>query len=257
MRLALHPTGEIGQRAGRILLAEAELEALGIYGHRGTGTEERRATAITSLAGYAVLASDDGVAPLDLAGIAVADGLSCVLAADIDSPPDLAGRFAARGLTLLVAASLPGLAEALAHRALGDGSLPGTLLLAWTRPGKPGRRDVAVPFPDPVGARWGTRLPTRPGDPGSTTRAEALLDGPWAGALARLTAGTGRKRTERLVAVADDRRHLEAVALAAGALLLARGGAPPGACRPGDVAPAYLAACLAVGLEVAGLGRAG
>jgi len=51
-------------------------------------------------------------------------------------PPDLAGRFAARGLTLLVAASLPGLAEALAHRALGDGSLSGTLLLAWTRPGK-------------------------------------------------------------------------------------------------------------------------
>jgi hypothetical protein len=257
VRLALHPTGEIGHRAGRILLAESDLEALGIYGHRGTGTEERRATAITSLAGYAVLASDDAVAPLDLAAIAVADGLSCVLAADTDPPPDLAERFAARGLTLLVAASLPGLAEALAGRAVAEASLPGALLLAWTRPGKPGRRDVVVPFPDPVGARWGARLPARPGDLGGTTRAVVPLDGPWAGALARLTAGTGRRRTERLVAVADDRRHLEAIALAAGALLLARGATAPGACRPGGVAAEYLTACLGVGLEVAGLGRRG
>ncbi len=254
MRLALHPTGEIGHRAGRILLAEAGLEALGIYGYRGTGTEERRATAVTSLAGYTVLAGDDSVAPLDLAAIAVADGLSCVLAADTDPPPDLAERFAVRRLTLLVAASLPGLAEALAHRVVRGDSAAGTLLLAWTRPGKAGRRDVAVPFPAPVGARWGAHLPARPGDPRTTTRAEVPLDGPWAGALARLTAGTGRKRTEALVAVADDRRHLEAIALAAGALLLARGEAPPGACRPGDAGPAYLAACLGVGLEVAGLG---
>ena len=256
MRLALHPTGEIGHRAGRILLAEAGLEALGIYGHRGTGTEERRATAITSLAGYTVLASDDAVAPLDLARLALDDGLSCVLAADTDPPPGLAARFAARGLTLLSAASLPGLAEALAHRAAGGGSAPGTLLLAWTRPGKPGPRQAAVPFPDPVGARWGTRLPPRAGDAATTTRVAVPLEGPWAGALARTTSGTRRKRVERLVAVADDRRHLEAIALAAGALLLARGEAPPGACRPGAVAADYLGICLGVGLEVAGLGRA-
>ena len=106
-----------------------------------------------------------------------------------------------------------------------------------------------------MGARWGTRLPTRPEDPAGAIRAEVPLDGPWAGALARLVAGAGRRRTERLVAVADDRRHLEAIALAAGALLLARGEAAPGACRPGGVGAAYLAACLGVGLEVAGLGR--
>jgi hypothetical protein len=55
--------------------------------------------------------------------------------------------------------------------------------------------------------------------------------------------------------VADDRLHLEAIALAAGALVLARGEAPPGACRPAAVAAAYLTACLGVGLEVAGIGR--
>jgi len=255
VRLALHPTGETGHRAGRILLAEPGLEALGIYGRRSATTEERRATAITDLAGFAVLASDDALAPFDLAAIAVEDGLSCVLAADVTPDPALAGRFAAIGRSLLVAASLPGLAEALAHRAVGRGAGPGALLLAWTREGKPQRREVAVPFPDPVGARWGTRLSPHPGDGATTTRAEVPVEGPWAGALARMTVGTGRKREERLVAVADDRRHLEAIALAAGALVLARGQAPPGACRPGAVAAAYLEACLGVGLEVAGVGR--
>jgi hypothetical protein len=253
VRLALHPTSETGHRAGRILLAEPGLEALGVYGHRSPATEERRATAITSLAGFTVLATDDAVAPLDLAAIAVDDGLSCVLAADTEPGPALAARFATRGLSLLVAASLPGLAEALAHRAEAGGS--GALLLAWTRQGKPGPRQVPVPFPEPVGARWGSRLPARPGDPPGDTRVEVTLEGPWAGALARVTSGTGRKRQERLVAVADDRLYLEAIALAAGALLLAGGGAPPGAWRPRTLGAAYLTACLGVGLEVAGLGR--
>jgi hypothetical protein len=254
VRLALHPTTPSGHRAGRILLAEATLEALGIFGHRGTGTEDRRVRAITGLAGHTVLASDDAVAPLDLAHIALEDGLSCALAADVAPPPDLAAGYASHGLTLLTAASLPGLAEALAHRTATPSPASGTLLLAWTRPGKGSRREVAVPFPAPVGARWGRRLAPRPGDPASTTRVEVPLEGPWAGALARTSTGTGRRQAERLAAVADDRRHLEAIALAAGALLLARGQAPTGACRPGVVGAAYLAACLGVGLEVAGLG---
>jgi len=252
VRLALHPTRDVGHRAGRILTAEAALEALGIYGHRGPGTEDRRATAISSLEGFAVLACDDLTAPLDLAAIAAEDGLSCVLAADTAPPPDLAARFAARGRCLLVAASLPGLAEALASR-LPVPPEEEPRLVAWTLEGKPGPRQVAVPFPDPVGARWGRRLPVRPGDPPSLSRVEVPLAGPWAGALARATTGARRHRRQHLVAVADDRRHLEAIALAAGALLLARGEVPAGACRPADVAQAYLAESLGVGLEVATL----
>jgi len=255
VRLALHSTGETGRRAGRILLAEPGLEALGLYGRSSPGSEERRATAITDLAGFTVLASDDTVAPLDLAAIAAEDGLSCVLAADAAPGPDLAARFASRGRSLLVGASLCGLAEALAHRASGEGAAPDALLLAWTSEGKPERGGLAVPFPEPVGARWGRRMASHPEDPAGTTRVQAPLSGPWAGALARATTGSGRRRAERLVGVADDRRHLTAIALAAGALLLARGGVPPGACRPGRVGQAYLEACLGVGLEVAGLGR--
>jgi len=255
VRLALHSTGETGRRAGRILLAELGLEALGMYGRRSPGTEERRATAIATLAGFTVLASDDTVAPLDLAAVAAEDGLSCVLAADATPDPNLAARFATRGRSLLVSASLCGLAEALACRAAGEGAAPDALLIAWTREGKPERGGLAVPFPEPVGPRWGRRLAPWPDDPARTTRVQAALSGPWAGALARATTGSGRRRAERLVAVADDRRHLEAIALAAGALLLARGGVPPGVCRPGQVGQAYLEACLGVGLEVAGLGR--
>lgn len=253
MRLALHPSGDVGHRAGRILLAERDLEALGVYGHRSPATAERRVMTITDLAGFTVLVSDDATAPLDLASIAAEDGLSCVLAAAVTPDPGLVARFAARSRSLLVAASLPGLAEALAQREASRAAAPYELLLAWTREGKTDRRETAVPFPDPVGARWGARLPSR-SDPVPTVRVEVPVEGPWGGALARVTTGAGRARQERLVAVADDRRHLEAIALAAGALVLARDQAPHGACSPGAVPDAYLEACLGMGLEVAGLG---
>ena len=84
---------------------------------------------------------------------------------------------------------------------------------------------------------------------------EVLLEGPWAGALARVTSGKGASGRSAWWPWPTIALHLEAIALAAGALLLAGGGVPPGACRPRDVGSAYLAACLGVGLEVAGLGE--
>jgi hypothetical protein len=257
VRLALHPTGEIGHRAGRILLAERTLEALGIYGSRLPGGEERRAMVITDLAGFTVLATDDTVAPFDLAAIAAADGLSCALSTDAAPAPDLAQRFASAGTTLLTGASLRGLAEALAGRALADAPPEANLLLAWTREGKSVPRGVTVPFPQPVGPRRGTLCAPLPEEPGPAFRVEVPLPGPWAGALARVTVGSGPRRQERLVAVADDRLHLEAIALAAGALALATGTVPSGAVRPGRLGPVYLEACLRAGLEVATLGRRG
>lgn len=252
MRLAIHPTTEAGHRAGRILLAEPDLEALGVYGHRSRGTEDRRSMAITDLAGFTVLISDDATAPFDLAAIAAEDGLSCVLAADADPPPLLAARFARQGLTLLVAASPTGLAGALRFHE-GIGADPAReVLLAWTKAGKPLRRGEAVPFPDPLGARWGRRLPGRPGDDPAIVRIEVPVEGPWGGALARVTGRAGRKTIQHLVAVADDRHHLAALTLAAGALLLVRGGPAPGVCRPADAAAGYLREAGHVGLEVAG-----
>jgi hypothetical protein len=259
VRLALHPTGEAGRRAARILLAEPGLAALGIYGSRGPEAAQPRAMAVSDLAGFAVLASDDATAPLDLAAIAVEDGLSCVLAADVEPDAGLAGRFASRGVTLLVAASLPGLAESFAHRAAPEAASPRETLLGWTvEPaavhGEGRGRRVALPFPEPVGPRWGNALPPRRADGPGVARVEAGAAGPWGGALARVATGKGRRREERLVAAADDRLHLAAIALAGGALLLARGTIPPGLLRPGDAAEPYLAECVGVGLEVATTG---
>lgn len=248
MRLALHPTSETGHRAGRILLGERDLGALGIYGHRSRETEDRRSTAITDLAGFALLGSDDSLAPLDLAVLAAEDGLSCVLAADVTPPADLVNRFAAAGLTLLVAASLPGLAEVLAaHPALGTGPTDAEVV-AWTVAGRGATKGEAIPFPDPLGARWGRGLPARPGDPPARRRFEAPVDGPWAGALARVS----RAGTDRLVAVADEGPHLAGICLAAGMLAMARGLGHVGACRPADLAVVFLREAVAVGLAVAG-----
>ena len=247
MRIALHPTTETGHRAGRILLGEPELEALGIYGHRSRSTEDRRSMAITELTGFELLISDDATAPLDLAAIAAEDGLSCVLAADPTPPPLLAARFARQGLILLLNANTAGLAETLRfHEALRTG--PGwEVLVAWTTEAKPLRRGVAVPFPDPLGARWGRRLPA--GTDPLVTRIEVPVEGPWGGALARTA---GPRSDHRLVAVADDRQHLAALALAAGALLVARGGLAPGVWHPADAATAYLQAAGHIGLDIAG-----
>jgi hypothetical protein len=252
MRLALHPTTDTGHRAGRLLLAEADLQALGIYGHRGADTEDRRSTAITDLAGFTVLISDDNVAPLDLAAIAVADGLSCVLAADASPDVSPGERFAERGLSLLVDASPGGLAAALRHHEALTAEPGQPVLLAWTVAGKPLRHGEAIPFPDPLGARWGRHLPPRPGQEPSLIQVEVPVEGPWGGALARVTRRAGRRPVHALVAVADDRRHLAALALAAGALLVARGAAAPGFSRPEHAAAAYLREATRVGLEVAG-----
>src|SRR4030042_1926161 len=196
MRLALHPTTEAGHRAGRILLSEPDLEALGIYGNRSRGTEDRRSMAIPELTGFAVLISDDPPSPLDLAAIAVEDGLSCVLAADAAPSPSLTARFTSGGLTLLLGAHTAGLAEALrVHAALG------------------------------------------------------AVAGPWGGALARVA---GPKKSQRLVAVADDRRHLDGLALAAGALLVAGHGLAPGVWHPSHAADGYMQAAAHLGLEIAG-----
>jgi hypothetical protein len=251
VRIALHPASEVGQRAALILLAERDTEALGFYGHRGASTEDRRSMAITHLTGFSLLASDDFTAPLDLAAIAAEDGLSCVLCADADPPPSLTSRFTRPGLTLLIGAGLPGLAEVLRFHKTMRSQPEDEVLLGWTIEGKPLRRGRAVPFPGPLGARRGRPYPGG-GSGDLIQRFEVPVEGPWAGALASTAGRVGGKMVRRLVAVADDRLHLQALALAAGALLVARGSAPAGLCRPADAAPAYLDELTGLGLELAG-----
>jgi hypothetical protein len=241
MRIALHATGEIGTRAGKILQAEAGLAALGLF-RQPDAAEDRRTTAISDLTGYQVLVGDaSGEEAVDLAREGVSSHLHVVLWADVTIPEGVAAAAAAAGRTVLTGASLAaGIAETLAAHEAGTTD---AVFIGWTEPGDPMRRGEAIPFPDPIGARWGRIV----SDDGRLVRAAAPVAGPWAGAVARVMAATA----ERVVGVADERAHIEAIALAAGAISVAERGFGPGPCSPVDAAEAYLGAALRVGMGVA------
>ncbi len=244
MRIALHTTGEIGTRAGRILLAESDLTALGLYGQTGK-TEDRRTMAIDTLDGFDVLVTDDP-SPGSMAMLAAESRLHCVT---VHRPRgrSLGRRFSAAGKTLLAPADLGmGIAATLAAHERARFTTPSAVVVAWTSEGRPLRRGTAVPFPDPVGPRWAHKYRrTRRGEP--VTRLVAPAPPPWAGALARITT----ERSEVVLGVADHGPHLAAIALAAGALAVAAGHYPNGVAEPEAAPRHYLAAALRVGLGVA------
>ena len=79
----------------------------------------------------------------------------------------------------------------------------------------------------------------------------APVAGDWAGAMAKITSRGSGDRVTRIVGVADLAPHIEAIALAAGALAVGGGAFRPGLRQPADAAEAYLAEALGVGLDVA------
>jgi hypothetical protein len=82
-------------------------------------------------------------------------------------------------------------------------------------------------------------------------RIRVPIDGEWAGASATVIGDADGEHVQRVVGVADLGHHLDGIALAAGALMVAEGAVGPGVHRPGDHPEQYLAAALRVGLEVA------
>ena len=252
MRIALHAHGEVGTRTGRILLAEPNLSALGLYGQTGS-TEDRRTMAVRSLAGFEMLVTDAPDAR-GFALIAADEGISCVVAADIRIDRRLARRFRDTARTLLLAAGLAGeIAETLAAHELARNDVERQSVIAWTEPGRPLRRGEGIPFPEPVGPRWGRRHGPRwrRGAGRHTSLLVAPVDGQWAGAVVRVSGHRRGAPVEQVVGVADQRPHLEAIALASGALAVSEGAYPPGIHRPAAASETYLAAALRVGLGVA------
>ena len=244
MRIALNAVGEVGTRTGRILTAEADLIALGLYGDHAGISQDRRTLRISSLDGFDVLVTDDREASSALAGLAIEDGLACVVPGAIS--PTVADQFLRTNRVVLTNCSLAGLAETLAvHEAAGTDE-PLDTVIAWTEHGKPLRRGAPVAFPDPVGARWGRRI----GRAAATTRIAVPVDGEWAGATATIVGKVDDVTETRIVGVADAGDHLEAIALAAGAVAATRTELS-GAIEPRDIAELYLRTALGMGLGVA------
>ena len=245
MRIALDQAGEVATRAGRILLAERRLTALGLIDKHPT-EPDARLEHVDVLATYDALVTDSR-SPHEQIETALTAGVNCVV---WDDAPDLAAEygeaFAAAELRLLTGCNLgSGIAPSLTAHEVAATETVLDVTTAWTEPGAPRRRGEAIPFPEPVGSRW-----AEPRETMYTDRAYvAKTTGSWAGAIARVTGATDAGVVTRIVGVADLAVHLEAQALATGALVILT--YPPGANRPADLAEVYLTQALDVGLDVA------
>lgn len=244
MRIALEHTGEVGLRAGRILLAERDLTALGLV-DRTPRRNDPRLIQADDLSSFDV-AVTDAADPEPLIRRAAEAGTSCVVWQEI-TRADHDAEYGLRATTLLAGANLAsGIAPSLVAHETARGGTVMDQMVAWTEPGKPLRRGEAIPFPDPVGSRWAKPRPS------AKWRAFAApVRGEWAGAMARVTSATGAGVITRIVGVADLAPHLEALALAAGALAVARDAYPSGLQRADTAAEAFLAEALNAGLGVA------
>lgn len=234
-------------RAGRVLLAERSLTALGLVGRHPTEPDSRL-EAVEVLATYDALLTDavDDVAA-QVQG-ALDAGISCVTWVDGDDLEDRFGdKFEAAGLSLLVGCNLgSGIAPALTAHEVATTENVLDVTMAWTEPGTPRRKGEPIPFPEPVGPRWAESRRS----PFADRTYVAHVSGEWAAATVRITGATDGGVVTRIVGVADLAVHLEAIALATGAMVVED--YPPGLHHPVDQADHYLTRALEAGLDVAG-----
>ena len=245
MRLALHQSSEVATRAGRILLAERSLQTLGLIDKHPT-EKDPRLEHVEVLATYDALLTD-ATDPRPDIEMALNAGISCVVWVDADEAGEEYGDdFAAADLRLLTGCNLAtGITPVLAAHEVAATDNVLEVTIAWTEPGNPRRRGEALPFPDPIGSRWGeSRLSEN-----SDRAFVAKVGGPWAAAMAKVTGASPTGVVTRIVGVSDLAVHLEALAFASGAVLV--GEFPSGLSHPADLPEQYLAKALDAGLDVA------
>lgn len=241
MRIALDHTSEIGVRAGRLLLGEPNLETLGIV-RRDVKDRDSRLVRTDRVAGFDAVVTDDPESAI--LAEAVAAGIAIVLWADEATLP-----IEDNTIPVLAGANLAaGIGRSLAVRESEVAGPSAEVLFAWTEPGKALRSGEPVTFPDPVGARWAARRRM------TNRRLEVAAPVPdeWAGVLVRTTTDA----VTRTLGIADLATHLEAIALAAGAVSAASGLVPPGAHRPDELKDDYLLSALRIGLDIASFASA-
>ncbi len=234
MRIALEPTSAVGLKAGRLLLGERDLETIGVL-DRPVADRDPRVRRIEDVSGFDVFVTDDP----DLARIHSAYAADVSVVAWVDG--DGLDAEAARVPVMTGANLATGIARALAAREAAGRQAQ--TIVAWTEPGKPLSAGEPITFPDPVGARWGRVRRTR----GSLTEVVVPITDEWAGVVVRVE----EEGITRILGIADLAEHLEALALTAGAVTMARGIDHPGLVRPADVADDYLLAALRAGLDIA------
>ncbi len=248
VRIALEATGEAGNRAGRVLLAESELSQIGLIGRQPLPGRDDRVVAVGDLADWDVMVSDAGGGLVERVRQAETAGIPLVLAGRLRRrrrPP---------AVPVVENAIFSGvIAQALLERELERLASPQRVTVAVTTHGKPRSKGLPAHFPDPVGSRWADEVDT----PWRTTPApmhylEAPIDDPiWAGLSIEVTGTDQARNVQRLVALVDVGAFLAGIALSAAAIALLEQQPSPGWVHL-DSTP-LLRAAVAQGLAVAEL----
>jgi hypothetical protein len=242
VKIALEHEGDVGFRAGRILLGDRRVSTIGLIGLSPADTHQGRVEEAKDLTDYDLLVTDSTEPRLSIERALAAD-ISCVSWVETD-----ASEFSPSGdTTLLIGANLAsGIAPCLASHEVARAHEAQAVLVAWTEPGRPLRSGEPLAFPEPIGGRWGRRY-----GPRANLQFVAPVAGEWAGAVTKVTSRENGSSVTRIVGVADLAVHLEALALAAGALSAGSPSFDSGVVAAADADTAYLAEALGVGLDVA------
>lgn len=245
MKIAFEASDEAGRRAILLLIGDPEVEHIGLIGEPHKPPRDPRISNAESAHGFDLVVTD-ARDPSDAARTAREAETHLVTLADFD-PDD-----ALSDITQLSGSSLgSGIAPCLAWHEVAQTSEVLELSIAWTEPGKPLRRGEGVPFPDPVGARWGLEVGAHAINGIPSRQIAVPVNGDWAAAMARVTGVIEDGVVQRVVGVSDLAAHLEALALASGALTVGRGQFDAGNRTATDAAEPYLATALDMGMAVA------
>ena len=215
MRVVVHPIGEVGRRALRILQSEPSVTEAAAWGVTET---PQRTRVVDDLDGVAVVVTDRSE-PNELAAACLEAGAALVTVDSWGGEP--APAFADAGLSLIVGANLQtGIAASLALQEVALVDTPLEVRLAWTVRGRQRRRGEPIPFPDPVGSLWGQEVEARgwTGQNIPVTAFEAPVEGEWAGAMARVSGAIDDGVQRTIVGTADHAKYLAAIALGAAAV---------------------------------------
>ncbi len=234
MRVALDVSTEVGGRASRVLFAEDSVQYVGLT-QPSSQARSRRTGPAGDLATYDVIVSDGATPSTDLVARASVLGIPLVLW--LDEPSLHRGPST---VPVIVGANLgSALSQALLHHPSAAIVGDDVVTIAWTEPGSPLHKGTAVAFPDPLGVVWARQR--------SAGRLVAHTDSEWGGAVISVTGGVG----DRVVGVADHAAHLEALTLAATALIAAEGAYEPGIQGAVTEGAKLIAKALDLELEVA------
>jgi len=233
VRILLDATSEVGQRTGRVLLAEADVHYVGLW--KSDAARGRRSGPEDDPEGFDVVVTDRSRHHGELVARAAVAGVPIVIW--VAQPAVAPGSAVIPIVTSANAGSALG--PVLAEHPVLEGVAHEDLTIAWTDPGRPLRHGTAATFPEPVGMTW-----TRTIDRG---RVVGYRDDEWGG----VSVMSGEDGKRRLVGVADHAAHLEALVLAATALIAARGEYPRGVMPAATGGPALFAQLVALELDIA------